>query len=418
MPHDKGDTEKSRVANRKTRRSFFLASMLLAAVAASLLILKFAPAPFFWLWLTWAAAMFAAVPLVRGSWPRAILLDLGIVTCMLAVAEAYLVQHEYLGPVISSGFYVKDDVLGWAPRKGMLVHAFKANAGGLFHHSAGTLFDVTYTINSNGLRVAPQWSKNDLAGTALFFGCSYTFGEGLRDSETLPYQVGLLSEGRYRTINFAFEAYSPAQMLAGLEHDRVQQLVDTPPTYAFYVAAPIHVWRVAGRTSWGRHAPRYVLTEDGTVRQAGYYDTKSLDEKLGFGYDSRIMGQLDKSALWRTLSNRDFRVTDDDIRLYLAVVRRSQELLTAQYPGIQFHIILWPNQNAPQQRYVYEKMRTGFLQMGYPVHLVEAILPDYWSHDRSRYILGPGDHHPNALADRLLAKFVLSVMQQRAQAAR
>ena len=65
------------------------------------------------------------------------------------------------------------------------------------------LHNVTYTTESNGLRVAPPWRKNDLAGTVLFFGCSFTFGEGLNDSETLPYQVGIQSGGRYRTLNFA-----------------------------------------------------------------------------------------------------------------------------------------------------------------------------------------------------------------------
>ncbi len=419
MPYREVDTDISRrTANRGRRRSLSIAIVLLAAIAVSPLVLKFAPAPIFWLWLAWATAMFTMMVFVHGSWLRAILLDLGIVACMLAAVEAYLIHHEYIAPVFSSGFNVQDDVLGWAPQKGMLVHAFKANPEGLFHHPEGALFDVTYTIDGNGLRVSPPWRKNDLAGTVLFFGCSYTFGEGLPDNETLPYQVGRLSGGRYRTINFAFEGYSPAQMLASLEHGRLKQVMDTTPTDAFYVAAPIHVWRVAGRTSWGGHAPRYILTGSGAVTQAGFIDSKSLAEKLGLSYNSRIKGQLDKSALWRMLSSRDSRVTDDDIRVYLAVVRRSQELLTAQYPGIRFHIILWPNQNVPQQRYVYEKMRAGFLQMGYPLHLVEDILPAYWINDRARYILGPADHHPNALADQLLAEFILSSIQQQTQAAR
>lgn len=251
----------------------------------------------------------------------------------------------------------------------------------------------------------PPWRKDDLAGAVLFFGCSFTFGEGLQDNETLPYQVGAQSGGRYHTFNLAFEAYGPNQMLAQIEHGMVQRVVDTAPQYAIYVAIPAHVWRVAGRVAWGGHGPRYVLDSDGTVHQAGNFgNRKTLAERLGL---TRGVGQLNKSAMYRMLSSGEARITDDDIRLYFAVVRRSQELLAAQYPGIRFEVILWPNQHVPQQREAYEKLRDGFRQRGVPLVLVEDILPGY-NTDRSPYILGSTDHHPNALADRLLAQYILS----------
>ena len=105
----------------------------------------------------------------------------------------------------------------------------------------------------------------------------------------------------------------------------------------------------------------------------------------------------------------DSRITEDDFRIYFAVVRRSQVLLTAQYPGIQFRVILWPNQHVAQERATYERLRKEFSRMGIPVDLVEDILPGY-SVDRSPYILSSTDHHPSALANRLLAHYVLSEM--------
>lgn len=375
------------------------------AVGASLLILKAAPAPFFWLWVTWAGVLFSGMFFVRRSWPRAILLNVGIVFCMLAAFEAYLVTHEYTPPVFPADFYIRDSVLGWAPTKDMKVHAFKPQPAGLLHHARGVMFDTTYTIGSDGLRLAPPWNRDNLAGTILFFGCSYTFGEGLADNETLPYQVGLLSGERFHIFNFGFEGYNPAQMLAALENGLVRRNVDTAPTYAFYVAAPVHVWRVAGRVSWG-DAPRYVLDQSGSVHQEGFYHPQSLDEELGLSKSSRIRGQLDKSALWRSLGSGDSRVDDNDLRLYFAVVRRSQELLTQQFPGIQFQILLLPDQvDAPEQQRVYKEMRDTFQKMGYPVLLVESILPNYRA-DRSRFILSPRDGHPSALADHLLAEYI------------
>jgi hypothetical protein len=389
-------------------RTALLLSLSLSVVAACLLILKFAPAPFFWLWLTLAAVLWAAILGVHGSWPRAILFNLGIVACLLAAVEGYLILHEYIPPTYLSPLFIPDEVLGWAPIKSHQAHAIKANPAGLFHHPIGLLFDTRYTIDSIGLRVAPPYRKDDLAGTALFFGCSFTFGEGLQDNETLPYQVGDQSGGRYRTFNFSFQGYSPAQMLAAIEHGMVRRLVDTTPRYAFYVAIPTHVWRVAGRVAWADHTPRYVLDGDGMVSQEGHFENREeLGLRLGLGYDSRLRGQLVKSAMWRILPMRDAPIDDYDIRLYFGVVRRAQEILTTQYPNIQFRIILYPAIIGEPDRPTYEKLRDGFRQMGIPLDLVEDILPNY-KRDRSEFILSSRDPHPSALANRLLAKYVLS----------
>ncbi len=401
-------------AKRGVRQFLFPASLSFSAIAASLLIMNFAPAPVFWLLLTWAAALWAAMFGVSGSWPRAILFNLGIVACMLAGVEAYLVNHEYLPRVYTPGFMDPDDLLGWAPAKGMQAKAVEIDSIDLFHYPVRKISDTVYTVDSNGLRVAPPYSNSDLAGTALFFGCSYTFGAGLKDDETLPYQVGIQSEGRYRTFNFAFVGYGPNQMLAAIEAGMVGRVVDTTPRYVYYVAIPHHVWRAAGRVGWIHHMPRYVPDAEGTLQRAGYFEgRKPLGQQLGFGWPiegllNGIERQLNKAAIWRRVLVLDSRITDDDIRLYLAMIRRSQELITTQYQGIQFRIILWPGQRGSvAQQSTYEKIRDGFSRMGIPVDLVDDILPGYntgWE----EFQLSSRDTHPNALANRLLAQYLVS----------
>lgn len=336
----------------------------------------------------------------RGRMSRAVFLNLAVVSCMLAVAEAYLVTHDYTSATYPDGEpYLRDEVLGWAPAKGSHIHAVKKRGG--LHHRQEMLFDVTYTIDSKGLRIAPRYQQN--AETALFFGSSFTFGEGLGDSETLPYQVGVQSKGKYRTFNFALAGYNPAQMLAALENGIVGCDVNSRPTYAFYVASPIHVWRVAGRVAWERYAPRYVPDADGAAHREGHFEGRNtLSESLGF--TGSFAGQLNKWALWRDLPRRELSINDDDIRLDFAVVRRSEELLTAQYPGIQFRVVLYPDQE-PHQRYAYGQLRDGFRKMGVPLDLVADILPGYTT-DNRKYILSPLDTHPNALANHLLAQYI------------
>jgi hypothetical protein len=326
------------------------------------------------------------------------------VACTLTAAEAFLITHEYTGATYPDGQpYVRDDVLGWAPAKGSRIHAVKKDAGGLLHGPRGLLYDVTYTIDAKGLRFAPPNQQNALVGAALFFGCSFTFGEGLEDRQTLPYQLGAQSGGRYRTFNFGVGGYSPAQMLAALEHGVVHRAVDTQPTYAFYIATPIHVWRNAGRVAWNRYAPRYVLDNNGTVHQEGHFEgRKTLNER--FGFTGSFGDQLNKSAMWRELPMLESSINDGDIRLYFAVVRRSEELLRAQYPGIQFRVVLYPNQE-PYQWYAYQRLRDGFRRMGVTLDLVEDILPGYTT-DNPKYILSSLDTHPSEQANRLLAEYI------------
>ena len=77
-----------------------------------------------------------------------------------------------------------------------------------------TLYAVVYSVDKRGLRVEPPLAPGHGDRCVLFFGCSYTFGEGVNDAETLPYRTGVLAEGRLRMINFGLHGYGPHQMLA------------------------------------------------------------------------------------------------------------------------------------------------------------------------------------------------------------
>ncbi len=96
-------------SKRGAQARLFLVSTLFCVVAASLFILKFAPAPFFWVWLSWAAVLFAATFHVHESWPRAILFNAGIMAIMLAAGEAYLITHEGTAPIYPDGGYIVAD---------------------------------------------------------------------------------------------------------------------------------------------------------------------------------------------------------------------------------------------------------------------------------------------------------------------
>jgi hypothetical protein len=120
--------------------------------------------------------------------------------------------------------------------------------------------------------------------------------------------------------------------------------------------------------------------------------------------ESRLKSQLSKSAVYRYLQGLEPKPTEDDVRLLLAIVAKSRDLLQAEYPGIQFRVLLW---RFNYEEWIYQELKAGFAKINVPVDLVESILPDYDAAP-NQYLLDPVDGHPNALADRLLAKYLVA----------
>jgi hypothetical protein len=376
------------------------------ALALSALSLKALPMPFVWIGLTWAVALIGGLFCLHGTLPRgslaclhgtgfrALLFNVSIAAVAFAAVEVYLSLHEPTSATYAGNFYVKDDLLGTALAKGARVHV-----------TSGRSFDVTYTTDANGLRIAPPVQDDKHAECILFFGCSFLFGHGLEDDQTLPYQVGLQSGGRYRTFNFAVPGYGPHHMLAEIEGGRVGRIADCSPKYAIYLALAHHAKRASGKVFSSMHGPRYVLDPDGIPRRVGNFGEQ---EKVPSPFEAELRWQLGKSAIYRRLTQIEPRIDKDDVRLMLAIVGRSRDLLAAEYPGIQFHVILWPSRQG-DQAVAYRELQEGFRQMNIPVHRVEDILlGDTFTFGSSKYAISATDSHPNALADRLLANYVLT----------
>ena len=395
--------EVSHEPKRWIRPTLGIVLILAAALAISAFALKALPAPFVWIDLTWACALVAglfcmhgprrrwSLSCLRGEWFRPILFHIAVALVALASAEAYFSLH-YNGPALySSAFYVLDDAMGAVPTSDAKVHATHKT------------FNVTYTIDSNGLRVTPPAQKEPHPGCILFFGDSFTFGDGLQDNETLPYQVGLQSGGRYHAFNFGFEGYGPHQMLSAIETGRVRRVVDDcTPEYAFYGAITDHVRRAVGKVPYGKHGPRYVLDPDGTVRRDGNFEGL---ERTYSPAETELRWQFGKSAIYRLLADRPPRPTEDDVRTTLAIVRRSRDLLVEQYPEIKFEVIFWPDWNRDGD--LSRELQDGFRELSIPVHRAEDVLPDF-TPTSSEYSISYDNNHPNALANRILANYVLT----------
>jgi len=293
----------------------------------------------------------------------------------------------------SSGYRVGDQLLGAVPVRGVMATSRSTSSGTL-------LYDVVYSIDPNGLRKSPPVRSEPPRGCVAFFGCSFTYGEGLNDDETMPYRVGVNSGGEFRVYNFAFHGYGAQQMLAALEADRVSPAMECQPTHIVYQAIPDHVPRAAGIPGFSRHGPRYVLQGDGSVRRQGRYDDGDVPPTP---FETELDYHLKKSFIFRWLASRTRAATDEDVRLWIGIVTQAKRLAEEKFGRVEFHVLLW---KWDTQMDIYARMIEALRNAGIRYHLVGEILPDS-DRNPAQYEI-PLDRHPNATANDLIAKYVVS----------
>jgi len=373
--------------------------LLILSTIISLLILKFLIAPFIYVGSIWIATILLICLSSKRNLIKIVGINLAAVVFALTVFEAYLSFKSgefYLKREVSSEYYKVDKFLGFAPNKGRKINY------NIFYNDK-VVFNADYSFDENGLRISPPFNDRNSKGSVLFFGDSFTFGFGVNDNETMPYQVGVKTNGKYRIYNFAQSGYGPHQMLSQLEHDIVKNVVSYKENiYAIYQAIPDHINRSAGLSYWDYHGPRYVLGKDKEVIFAGNFDDISLPKI--------ILKYLNKSLIYRDLlGNIRFLNRERDIDLYIAIVLTAKKNFEKLYPYGKFHIIFWDNRfpadEKPEEILEWTKVHRYFIDKGINVHLISNILPDY-PNNRLKYDISPYDKHPNVLTHRLIAEYI------------
>lgn len=398
------------------------------AVVLSYLLMNLAPTfvgvPFFWLAFLWFWIFLGNIFLYAHPRIKVILFNLAFLTCVCGLFEVYYWKrwnHEQQslqdsafeiysrseippsGNAIradASAFVTRDDLLGYAPYKNNRVFCFLYDA-----HKTLLLSGVSHTIDADGLRIAPPYNSNNRKGSILFLGCSFTFGAYLNDHETLPYQVGEQLHGTYHIYNFGLNGYGPHQMLSAIEHGRIQQIVKDAPRYIIYQAIIDHAYRVNGLRNWTRYDPKYVLNDASQPilsGQMGEPSPSSHQQKSDLA--QKLQWYLDKIYIYKLLSNRPIRLTDGNINLFVAIVKKSQRLLKQAYPEASFHIILWDEDPGKSPQKEIDAIVYQFRQEGFQLHFISDILPES-AENLSQYI---AFGHPNAMANKRIAEYVVT----------
>ena len=239
---------------------------------------------------------------------------------------------------------------------------------------------MTYTISDQGARVT---RGNPAGETWLFMGCSFTFGEGVSDDETLPAQFSEQLGGAANVLNLGLNGYGPHQMLRMLETGRLGGAT-RPVKHVIYQALVSHVPRAAGRATWGLTAPAYVIAGD-SIRFGGQLNQSSV---------VRSFAMFQRSDLARLLLRRryDASPTDEEIELFARIVEKAAEIARTRL-GARFTILFWDYEDETTRR-VHDRL----VSTGLPVIRATSLV----AHDRDSLRI-PYDRHPSAEAYRRLA---------------
>jgi hypothetical protein len=367
---------------------------VLGLLGASALAFKFIPAPFVWIPLGWGIVLIAWGFRRRGKAVGVVAINFAYISLALAGVEAWFQVDEYgqVGVVKTYDlrYQERHPFLGSRPKPSVVEHATATYADEL-------IYDVEYTIGEDGLRLAPP-AADPAADCVLFFGGSFMYGEGLDDEEALPYQVGVQSGGRARVFNFGFHGHGASQMLSALEHGYVDDAIDCLPTHAVYLAIDSHVERLLPG-GWRSFAPRYVRDGAGGVVFRGLL----RDAAPVNWFTTTIEPRLRKSKLVSRILDYSRPPGEETFDLYIDLVAQAAETQRDRYPGIEVHMLVWDDWDEGEPGIGELTELTGDLD---GIHRASAILPGF-TDSTQQYRIHSRDWHPNALANRLLAGYVV-----------
>jgi len=291
----------------------------------------------------------------------------------------------------SKSFYGYDRVRGYSTKKNTQVRAE-------CYINKKRIYNVLYTTNKEGIRIAPhdlaQIKFKPSVSSAIFFGCSFTFGEGLSDSQALPFIFEEKSKGRYKAYNFGCCGYGPHQMLASLEKGIIDaSICRGGQTVVVYQALSSHIERAAFNypyTLWDVGGPRYRLDKCGNVTGPRY--TRVLF------FASKIFNKLSLGNIFTYLARH--QRSDYDRQLFVQIIKKAKEYVQDNYKG-KFYIIYWEDNDSDTKQMI-EKLK----DQGLEVFTTGEIFGDNFKDKESFYVSKDG--HPTHEACQLIAGYLLA----------
>lgn len=254
---------------------------------------------------------------------------------------------EYRGDYLAPGaLFRHDSDLGTAMEKNRRVKCELFIDG-------KQLWDVHYGTDEFGRRISTTAASSSPDQFAIFFGCSFLFGEGSNDDQTIPSQFAKALPS-YRPYNYGVPGYGPQHMLAILESGKLSSEVKEKRGVGFYLYLPeVHESRAVGEmeivNGFGGDFPFYYTDPNGEVVRNGQF---SNGRKL----TNTIYSILGKSHTRQYFGLNFPRRQTTHYQLTSRMISRASQLFQQQFPDSKFFLVVYPNtQEGPLPIYSFTK---------------------------------------------------------------
>jgi len=386
---------------------FFISFGLISIIVLSL---NFSSLPWIYIFLSLSAYVYVIFKNINSVKAKIFLINLCVFFALMAPIEFFayhlskqfsqIVSNQFsqIGKFVEikdiSGdrpFVVRDNNLGYIPNPSTVFEHVE-------YYNDGTQNSVYYSINENSLRksIPEPIISNKYINSVLFFGGSYTFGEMVEDTETLPWQFAEL-EGYSRNVyNFGFEGWGPHQMLASLQEGRVRKIILEEPNLIVFQGIIDHINRVTNDHGWIGNGPRYVIKDGNLVRKGNFNKGN---------FNNRLLKQFKKSSIFKLALNSKYLQPsfDEKAELFAEIIKVSRDILLDEYDLAKFLVVMWPDPNHSDAE---NKLILDLLtDRGIEVVEVTNILTDIQNNPK-KYMV-PNNGHPNSLAFNKIASFLL-----------
>ena len=313
--------------------------------------------------------------------------------CLIEAAAIW--QYKESAAFLPNGLSVRQPIIGWGP-----LHAGRYHVEKTDRSTGATIYSVDYTIDSNLLR---QTQSCDTGPTIVFLGCSFTFGEGLNDADTLPQAFADSLNRKKRILNLGFPAYGPQQWLSELQSGLFDSVIGPQRSLFVFLTGPEHAERTACKPYWMRYAPRYAFENDQPLLKGECREGVSLwlEEWLNHWVAYRWLIEPYRHTL-----------THDDVELYIRIMLATIKVAKEKY-GVPAIVLYDHELQLPKN----DLQTIGFSDDAIMQQLKDggAIVIDV-SLDKEEAagapISIPGDSHPSPIANRMRAAILKNYLEQ------
>lgn len=245
-------------------------------------------------------------------------------------------KHYYVPPYTESTYWepgatVRDSVLGSALIKdSVFSHAYIVNDS--------LIYKQYYRTDEFGRRITPEvWRDSTKDDFLMVTGCSFAFGYGLDENETLPYFLDSISG--LKAYNYGVSGHGTQQTLALLESRNLKEEIPESNGVLIHLFIDHHMVRLIGSRRliklWAINFPYYKLEDGKAVRHGSFWTGRHLL--------TRFYRAISQSAIL-DLFDIDFplRISDSDFELFGAVLQESESEFKKQYPNGRFLVVIGP----------------------------------------------------------------------------